>query len=235
MTLLDLQRSDSDSFYTTGGRTAAVRIVIAVLSVVALILYVDGPLAAAVQDLPSALREAVAAVADLAKGKYLIGLAFVAMAAAAIAASATQGARRLAWRAKAVGAGYVFLATLAALALATILKIIFGRSRPELLAVEGPYAFLPFSTAKAYTSFPSGETMMAVAFFGACARLARPRVGWGMAAVVFAPAVALAGARLIVGAHYLSDIVAGALLSLAIVALIFGKLEDRVADRASAA
>lgn len=89
-----------------------------------------------------------------------------------------------------------------------IIKLSAGRARPRLLLNEGIYGFFPFTAASGYTSFPSGHTQTAVALalsVGVLAPRLRPVL------LLFAALIALS--RVIVGAHYPSDVVGGAMLA----------------------
>ena len=84
------------------------------------------------------------------------------------------------------------------------LKIAFGRARPRHFDDLGPYFFDPPGLSSGFQSFPSGHSTtagaMAIIFL-----LLFPRLKWiwlGFAAWV-------AGSRVIVGAHYPADSVAG--------------------------
>jgi membrane-associated phospholipid phosphatase len=225
------QHASADSSPSGVSRQTIVGFAGALLFIAALVAFVDGPLAQALARLPDGAIRVFAIPAAYLKGVYLIALALAVCVGAMLASAFSGGSTRFTLRSVSVAAGYVFAATLIALVLATVLKIAIGRARPELMAIEGPHAFFPFSTGKAYTSFPSGETMMAVAFFGAWARLAVARAGFAIAALMFAPALFLATGRIVVGAHYLSDVVAAALLALAIVAWLYAALEQHIAGK----
>ncbi len=77
------------------------------------------------------------------------------------------------------------------------------------------------------TSFPSGETAMAAAFFGACAWLARNKVGPIFMAMIFTPALLIAASRVVVGAHYPSDVLAAMVISAAVVGWLYHQLHLR--------
>ena len=88
-----------------------------------------------------------------------------------------------------------------------ILKHLFGRARPQLIDIVGPFHFDVFSISSRLASFPSGHTVTA---FAAALTLGwfTPRWRWPLLAVA-----ALVGvSRVAVGAHYPSDVIAGALL-----------------------
>ena len=102
----------------------------------------------------------------------------------------------------------IFLAMILACALAgaatRVIKIAAGRSRPSVttnVGWKGP------SLSSKYHAFPSGHTTSSVAFF-AVPYFARRRM-----ALLLLPIPALIGAsRILVNAHHLSDVVAGAIL-----------------------
>lgn len=88
--------------------------------------------------------------------------------------------------------------------LATVLKIIFQRARPELF--DSDYA-------ASFYSFPSGHATIAVAFYGTLAllvalRLRGPR-RWAVAVAGFVLVVLIGFSRLYLGVHYPTDVVAG--------------------------
>lgn len=103
-----------------------------------------------------------------------------------------------------ISAALILISPAGAAVLATVLKIVFGRARPELF--DSGY------TASFY-SFPSGHATVAVAFYGTLAllvalRLQGPR-RWAVAAVGIVVVVLIGFSRLYLGVHYPTDIVAG--------------------------
>jgi undecaprenyl-diphosphatase len=99
--------------------------------------------------------------------------------------------------------GFVFLAVGLPGLVVAVGKRLIGRVRPSEL---GPFAFEPLSWRAAYASLPSGHTTTAFAALialGAVWPRARP------ALLVYAIAVGLS--RVVVNAHYPSDVIAGAL------------------------
>jgi undecaprenyl-diphosphatase len=73
--------------------------------------------------------------------------------------------------------------------------------------IVGPYHFDMFSVHAIYASFPSGHAITVFAVASAIALFAR-RTGL----VLLLPAVAVAISRVAIGAHYPSDVLAGAAL-----------------------
>ncbi len=111
---------------------------------------------------------------------------------------------------------YLILSLLISGAIVQVLKFIAGRMRPVLLSGLGKYGFNSFSFGDIYSSFPSGHTTAAFAFFSMLALLFPRYKFW---AYYFACMIGLS--RLIVGAHFLSDVVAGAFIGILISNIIF--------------
>jgi membrane-associated phospholipid phosphatase len=98
--------------------------------------------------------------------------------------------------------GFIFIAVGLPGLLVTIVKRWIGRVRPS---AQGPFAYEPFSWRPEYASLPSGHTTTAFAALfaiGAIFPRARPFL-WGYA-------VLIALSRIVVTAHYSSDVIAGA-------------------------
>lgn len=115
---------------------------------------------------------------------------------------------RNAGRELAFKAGYFFATASSAGICVNILKYIFGRARPKLLAQQDIYTFDPFGfTAGAWLSFPSGHssTIFAVA-------MATTILAPALRLPAFVLAVSVALSRIMINAHYFSDVLAGALL-----------------------
>lgn len=104
---------------------------------------------------------------------------------------------------------YFFLTIGATSALVHLFKLIVGRARPALFAEHGAYSLSPFAYDDLYSSFPSGHSAAVGAFFGAFAMLA-PR----LRPLFLVGALTIGISRVIVGAHYPSDVAAGLLLGL---------------------
>ena len=104
---------------------------------------------------------------------------------------------------------YFFVTIGSASAIVHLLKFLIGRARPELFLEMGEYSLTPFTGDNVFESFPSGHSMAAGAFFGAFAMLI-PRFRLGF----FALALVIGISRVVVGAHYPSDVAAGLLLGI---------------------
>jgi membrane-associated phospholipid phosphatase len=117
-----------------------------------------------------------------------------------------------------------FLVTIgAASALVHLVKLVVGRARPELFSELGAYSLTPFTYDHLYASFPSGHSAAVGSFFGAFSMLA-PR----LRPLFLIGALMIGVSRVIVGAHYPSDVAAGLLLGLwtaIVVAFLFARKE----------
>lgn len=101
-------------------------------------------------------------------------------------------------------AAYVFLSVAISSLIANILKIVIGRARPTQYEEWGTFGFSPFHGDFSFESFPSGHSTVAGAFMAALALL-MPRYR-----VLFLIAGLWLGmARVIIGVHYPSDVIAG--------------------------
>ncbi len=104
-------------------------------------------------------------------------------------------------------AGRVFLTVAVTGIMVLLLKMLFGRTRPELLIDGGEYAFTFFALDGEWLSFPSGHATTTAAFAGAMAMI-WPR--W--TGLFLAYALLIGATRVIVGAHFPSDVIAGLML-----------------------
>jgi lipid A 4'-phosphatase len=134
-------------------------------------------------------------------------------------------------RAGSVVPAFLFVSNAASGLIVDILKVCFGRTRPKLLFSHGLYAFTWFGWRADHWSFPSGHTATFVALVSALWWLWPEHLLFYMlmAAIV-------AASRVVGGAHYPSDVMAGALIAVLTtryVALMFirGGLDPRAALR----
>lgn len=102
---------------------------------------------------------------------------------------------------------YLFFVVAASGLLAIVLKWNIGRARPSLFDEAGPLYFDFFAWEAKLSSFPSGHATTAGALIVASALVA-PKIRWLLVVV----GLWIAGSRVIVGAHYPSDVVAGLVL-----------------------
>lgn len=111
------------------------------------------------------------------------------------------------WRTRSWRLPGLLLLTMAGSAVLTyVLKVAVGRQRPQVSMVLG-------SVDTGY-SFPSGHTLNSLVFFGLAAALAwtsirSTGVRLAVGAVAVALAVGVAGSRIYLGYHWLTDVLAG--------------------------
>ncbi|CCH76091.1 conserved membrane hypothetical protein [Nostocoides japonicum T1-X7] len=125
----------------------------------------------------------------------------------------------LAWlvvRRRLVAAAHVMACTLLGAALIVGVKHLVARPRPPAYLVSGP----PDTTY----SFPSGHTLSSTIFFGLAAALVvlATRRRWARAAAVlgwFVASVAVALSRVLLGYHWMTDVLAGWLLGVTVLAV----------------
>ncbi len=104
----------------------------------------------------------------------------------------------------------------------TALKHCVGRARPKFMHV-GVSEFSPFA-GNGWDSFPSGHTTCSFAIATVLA-VRFPKVRW----LVFGVALAISASRLFRGSHFLTDIIAGAVLGVLIGAVVVRRQEWRSA------
>jgi undecaprenyl-diphosphatase len=103
--------------------------------------------------------------------------------------------------------GFVFVSIGGAGLIANLVKYILGRARPKLFDSAGPLEFKLFAFDPDYASFPSGHATNIFAFATVIGMLwPRGRV------LLYTLAVWIAASRVLIGQHYVTDIVLGAIL-----------------------
>jgi lipid A 4'-phosphatase len=112
----------------------------------------------------------------------------------------------IAWR-----AAFVFVAVAGAGLVGDILKPVFGRARPRLWLSDQVFGFTWHGARAAYWSFPSGHAITIVALAGSLAVIERRGLPLYVAAALLVTA-----SRIVLDEHYLSDVLAGALLAAAV-------------------
>jgi membrane-associated phospholipid phosphatase len=190
----------------------------------ALFLFVDRPLALAVQSLDAshpALIAAFRSFTDFGKSAwYLWPSAFGIITCAVIcrrAAGMKQRQTAARWGERLL---LIFITVAASGLMCDGIKPLMGRARPSLLLRQDIYGFAPFTFRAAWNAMPSGHatTAMTLAFILSCL-WARGRPLW------LALGILLAISRIMVNAHYLSDTLGGAALAAVTVAIVWHKRE----------
>jgi membrane-associated phospholipid phosphatase len=111
-------------------------------------------------------------------------------------------------------AGKATIAIAAAGLAANALKVVTGRARPRALD-DGVFGFHFFEFGYRFNSFPSGHAAIAGAV-AASVCLARP-AAWPLAALLW---LALAGGRVLTGSHFVSDVLAGGAVGIAVTMVV---------------
>jgi membrane-associated phospholipid phosphatase len=118
--------------------------------------------------------------------------------------------------------GFVFVSVGGAGLIANLAKNIIGRARPKLFDTMGPLEFKMFAFDPDYASLPSGHATNIFAFATVIAILwPRGRV------LLYSLAAWIAASRVLIGQHYVTDVVLGAILGTAFPYLV----RDRFATR----
>jgi membrane-associated phospholipid phosphatase len=184
-------------------RRYAVALVLAPTLVLAAMLSLDATVMRGVAQLPRSVIDAFDDITDLGlAGWFLVPLGVLLLLTPVLSAPRLTHMARGVLTMLAIRLGFLVAAIgLTGLA-GTILKRMIGRFRPSEF---GPLAFDPFSWHSAYASLPSGHTTTAFAALVAFGVLF-PR----LRAVFWVYALTIAVSRVIVSAHFPSDVLAGA-------------------------
>jgi membrane-associated phospholipid phosphatase len=171
--------------------------------IVAAMFWLDTPTMRAAADLPRGFLDLVNELSDFGRGGWpLTPLGILLIAGTVALLPSLPFMARGALAAASIKVGYMFVAIgLTGLA-DTILKRIIGRVRPSDL---GAFAYEPLSWRSEYASFPSGHTANVFATLVAVGLVfprARP--------FLWIYAVGIGASRVLGGAHFLSDVIAGA-------------------------
>ncbi len=174
-----------------------------VAAVVAAMVWLDAPVMAAVTRLPQDFVAVVNEITDFGRGAWpLTPLAILLLATPALSLPRLGLMARGVLAAAAVRLGSMF-AAIALTGLAdSVIKRIIGRVRPSAF---GPFAYEPLSWRSEYASLPSGHATNVFATLVAVGLIfprARP--------LLWLYALVIAASRVIVSAHFPSDVIAGA-------------------------
>ncbi len=168
----------------------------------------DLPVRAMCAGLDPALRAFWRDLTVIGDSGWMLGAAAACAGFAALMRAEAVSRR---WRAgldAAAGLALFVAAAVAVLGLiAAVAKLAIGRPRPKLFETAGPFDVHLLALDYKMNSWPSGHATTAFAFATALALIA-PR--WRP--LIYAVAVWGAVSRVAVGAHYVSDVVAGAAL-----------------------
>jgi membrane-associated phospholipid phosphatase len=184
-------------------RTGAIAVLL--IAVASMGWGIDTRLIAAAGHLPAWLVDTFNEITDYGRSSWTLwpsGLLFLGLAAAAT--SAATRISRLVLASIAVRSGFVFLAIGIPGLVVSVGKRWIGRARPS---DAGAFAYHPFSWVPDYASFPSGHSAAAFSALVALGAIF-PRARWAL----WIYAITIALSRMIIAAHYPSDVIVGAMV-----------------------
>jgi len=176
---------------------------LAICAVALSMLFLDAPMLEFAAGLPPWLVDWAYEITDCGRsGWILVPLGTLIILIAFFASPALDHLSRAVLALVVARLGYLFIAVGLPGLVSTVIKRWIGRVRPS---AAGPFAYEPFSWRPEYASFPSGHATTAFAAlvaFGAVFPRTRP--------VLWVYALLIAASRVMVSAHYPSDLIAGA-------------------------
>jgi membrane-associated phospholipid phosphatase len=202
-------RAPADGWSFARDRAAIIGGLAALAGLAALLLglawLVDERAARAVRALPRTVVKVFDIVTRIGESGWLFAVfILIAAAAAMLAARADRPRLRAGFTVLSARAFYIVVVLAASGLMSQIVKRVVGRARPKLLDTAGVFHFDGFSIHATLASFPSGHATTAFAVATALA-LFLPR--WQAPLFITAAAVGLS--RVVVGAHYPSDVLGG--------------------------
>jgi membrane-associated phospholipid phosphatase len=198
--------------------------VVLALSLIAIgILVVDPFMLERANALPQATRKFFRTVTDIGKSNWMLIPTGAAIAVALVLRSRHIGFRNSpAYGFIASTIGFVFVSIGGAGLIANLTKNIIGRARPKLFDQVGVFELKPFAFHADWASFPSGHATNIFAFATVIGML------WPKGRVLlYTLAAWIAASRVLIGEHYVTDVVAGAILGTIFPYLVRESFADR--------
>jgi membrane-associated phospholipid phosphatase len=181
--------------------------VTALVVIAGLMVFVDAWAIELARRLPRWVFVPFDELTDFGKsGWFLIPAGFGLALIAAVASPALPRFTRLVIATLAVRLTFLFTAIAVPSLFATVIKRLIGRARPVVGGQADPFQYLPLVWRSEYASLPSGHATTAFA-----ALIAGGLIWPRLRAIAWAYALIIAASRVVVLAHYPSDVVAGAL------------------------
>lgn len=198
--------------------------VLVALSLLAVCMLLLDPLVmVALQHLEDGPRQFFRSFTDIAKSRWPLMLGGCVLLVLYLLGPQATSRKAEAARRHAAHMAWFMVAAVALTGVAVNLtKNVIGRARPKFFEELGSVSFHPFSFDYDFASFPSGH---ATSIFCLAAVAA---IFWPRARVyIFLLAAWIAATRFLIGSHYLSDTIAGALFGMTGAYM----LRDRLANR----
>ena len=188
----------------------------AIAAIAATMLVLDAWAIAVVPTLPPWLVAGFDWVTDFGKSYWLLyPIGFALALLAALASPALSAMSRGVLATVAVRLGFLFSAIALPGLVFTVAKRLIGRARPLVGGSIDPFLYRPLSWNVEYASLPSGHAVDAFAAAAAMGALWPRTRPW-----MWTYAVIIAMSRVALTAHFPSDVLAGAIVAVAGVALL---------------
>jgi membrane-associated phospholipid phosphatase len=205
--------------FTDRSTRVIVSIALALVAIRLSVVFVDRPLAGMTGQIAPWIKQLAQRVTQLGRPEYYLLPLGAAVLMLSLASRFSIGWRqRIRARGWALALGFVWLSVALSSLLNDLVKLIAGRPRPNFAAASPA----PFTFGYEFESFPSGHTAVAFALALSLALL-WPRWRWPL--LIFA--IAVAASRVLLSAHYLADVIGGALVAWLMVTWLSSHLADR--------
>ena len=188
--------------------TLAEQLVLALSLIFLCMLIVDPLMLEQANALPQGVRKFFKTITDIGKSNWMLIPTGTAVALALVLRQRYGGWRNAAaYGLIASTIGFVFVSIGGAGLIANLTKNILGRARPKLFETAGPLDFNFFAFDPDYASLPSGHATNIFAFATVIGML------WPRGRIfLYTLAAWIAASRVLIGQHYVTDVVLGAIL-----------------------